>query len=91
MILFGQASGPVDPVDPRRLQQGRSLFLTRPALVDYISTPDELNWRAQDVLSLVATEELDVRLHAQLDLEAAPQAHRALESRATIGKTILVV
>jgi NADPH2:quinone reductase len=90
LILFGQTSGPVDPVDPRRLQQGRSLFLTRPGLVDYISTRDDLLWRSREVLSLVAEGDLHVQVHARFDLEAASEAHRALESRATIGKLILV-
>jgi NADPH2:quinone reductase len=90
LILFGQTSGPVDPVDPRRLQQGRSLFLTRPGLVDYVSTREDLLWRSREVLSLVAEGELDVHVHARFDLDAPSEAHRALESRATIGKLILV-
>jgi NADPH2:quinone reductase len=90
LILFGQTSGPVDPVDPRRLQQGRSLFLTRPALVDYISTRDALLWRSREVLSLVAEGGLHVHVHERFDLEAASEAHRALASRATVGKLILV-
>jgi NADPH2:quinone reductase len=90
LILFGQASGPVDPFDPRRLQQGKSLFLTRPGLVDYISTRDELLWRSREVLSLVAEGGLHVHVHARFDLEAPSEAHRALESRTTIGKLILV-
>ena len=90
LILFGQTSGPVDPFDPRRLQQGRSLFLTRPGLVDYVSTREDLLWRSREVLSLVAEGELDVHVHARFDLDAPSEAHRALESRATIGKLILV-
>jgi NADPH2:quinone reductase len=89
LILFGQTSGPVDPVDPRRLQQGRSLFLTRPGLVDYISTRDDLLWRSREVLSLVADGGLHVHVHARFDLQAPSEAHRALESRTTIGKLIL--
>lgn len=90
LILFGQTSGPVDPVDPRRLQQGRSLLLTRPGLVDYIPTRDDLLWRSGEVLSLVAEGGLHVHVHARFGLEAPSEAHRALESRTTIGKLILV-
>ena len=90
LILFGQTSGPVDPVDPRRLQQGRSLFLTRPGLVDYTATRDDLLWRSREVLSLVAEGDLQVHVHARFDLEAPSEAHQALESRTTIGKLILV-
>ncbi|MGH2734973.1 MAG: quinone oxidoreductase family protein [Actinomycetota bacterium] len=89
LILFGQASGPVDPFDPRRLQQGGSLYLTRPGLVDYISTREELLWRSGEVLSGVASGELDVRVHASFPLEDAAEAHRALESRTPSGKLIL--
>ena len=90
MVLFGQASGPVEPIDPVRLQQGGSLFLTRPGLVDYTRGRDELLWRAGEVLSLVASGELRVHVHGRYPLDEAPSAHRALESRATSGKLLLV-
>ena len=90
MVLFGQASGPVEPIDPVRLQQGGSLFLTRPGLVDYTRGRDELLWRAGEVLSLVASGELRVHVHGRYPLDEAPSAHRGLESRATSGKLLLV-
>ena len=83
LILFGQTSGPVDPVDPRRLQQGRSLFLTRPGLVDYIATRDELVWRSSEVLSLVADGALDVHVHARFALDAPSDARELLKRSAT--------
>jgi NADPH2:quinone reductase len=89
MVLFGQASGPVDPFDPRRLQQEGSVFITRPGLVDYISTRDELLSRGEEVLGLVGSGELDVFVHATFPLEEAADAHRALEGRGTMGKLIL--
>lgn len=87
---FGQASDPVDPVDPRRLLQGGSLFMTRPGLVDYTSSRGELLWRGREVLSLVASGDLDVHIHERYPLEDAAEAHRALQSRTTAGKLILV-
>ena len=90
MVLFGQASGPVDPFDPRRLQQEGSLFITRPALADYISSRDELLWRGEEVLGLVDSGELDVQVFASFPLEKAADAHRALAGRGTTGKLILV-
>jgi NADPH2:quinone reductase len=90
MVLFGQASGPVDPVDIRRLQRGGSLFLTRPALVDYTSTDEELLWRGQEILGLVATGDLEVHVHERYPLTEAPAAHRAIQTRQTMGKLLLI-
>jgi NADPH2:quinone reductase len=90
MVLFGQASGPVSPVDPRRLQQGGSLYMTRPQLVDYTRSRDELLWRGQEVLGLVGSGELRVHVHHRYPLEHAPEAHRALQGRKTTGKLILI-
>lgn len=90
MVLFGQASGPVDPVDIRRLQRGGSLFLTRPALVDYTSTDEELLWRGQEILGLVASGDLEVHVHERYPLTEAPAAHRAIQTRQTMGKLLLI-
>ena len=90
MVLYGQASGPVEPLDPVRLQQGGSLFLTRPALADYIRGRDDLLWRAGDVLGLVASGELRVHVHKRYALEEAAAAHGDLAGRTTTGKLLLV-
>jgi NADPH2:quinone reductase len=90
LVLFGQSSGPVAPLDPQVLNAKGSLFLTRPTLLHYTATRDELLWRANDVLGWVASGELKVRIDRTLPLEQAPQAHRALESRQTAGKVLLV-
>lgn len=90
MVLFGQASGPVPPVDPRRLQQGGSLFMTRPTLVDYTRSRDELFRRAGDILGLVGSGDLDVHVHDRYPLDRAPEAHRALQTRRTTGKVLLI-
>ena len=89
MVLFGQASGPAPAVDPRRLWE-KSLFLTRPALRDYIAKREELLWRAGEVLDLVGAGRLDVHVHARYPLAGAPEAHRAIQSRATSGKSLLI-
>jgi NADPH2:quinone reductase len=90
MILFGQSSGPAEPIDPRRLQQEGSLFLTRPGLADYTRSRQELLGRAGEVLGLVRSGELRVHVHERYPLAQAAQAHRALESRTTIGKLLLI-
>ncbi|MGH2790285.1 MAG: zinc-binding dehydrogenase, partial [Actinomycetota bacterium] len=90
MVLFGQSSGPVDPVEIRRLQQGGSLFLTRPTLVDYTSTDEELSWRGQEILDLVASGDLTPHIYERYPLTEAPAAHQALQSRQTTGKLLLI-
>jgi NADPH2:quinone reductase len=89
LVLFGQSSGPVAPLDPQVLNAKGSLFLTRPTLMHYTATRDELLWRANDVLGWVASGELKVRIDRTIPLEQAPQAHQALESRQTAGKVLL--
>lgn len=91
MILFGQSSGPVDPVDPAILQRGGSLVLTRPTLVHFVATRDDLLWRSGEILSMVERGELRVHVHARYPLREASEAHRALESRATTGKLVLTI
>jgi NADPH2:quinone reductase len=90
LVLFGQSSGPVGPFDPQTLNQKGSLFLTRPSLGHYIATPDELITRATDVLGWVRDGTLRVRVDREVPLARAADAHRALESRATTGKLLLI-
>lgn len=89
MVLYGQASGPVPPVDPRVLGNG-SKFLTRPGLGDYTVTRQELEKRAGDVLGWVKSGELRLRVEHVMALSEAPEAHRQLESRLTTGKVVLI-
>ena len=89
MVLFGQASGAVEPVDPQRLSQGGSLFLTRPTLAHYVRTPEELRWRAGEVFDAITGGELEVRIDRTWPLEEAAEAHRYLEARRTRGKLLL--
>lgn len=90
LVLFGASSGPVPPVDPQRLNAGGSLFLTRPTLGDHTATRDELTWRAGELFDAVRAGTLDVRVGATFPLADAADAHRALESRSTTGKVLLL-
>src|SRR5947207_4845238 len=90
LVLFGGASGPVPPFDPIKLSQKGSLFLTRPTLLHYIATREELEQRAGDVLNMVAGGKLKLRIAHVYKLEEAPQAHRDLEGRKTTGKLLLI-
>ncbi|MCS6939329.1 MAG: quinone oxidoreductase [Roseiflexus sp.] len=90
MVLFGQSSGAVPPFDPQVLNAKGSLFLTRPSLAHYLLTRDELLWRAGDLFTWMAAGELKVRIDSTYPLEQAAEAHRALASRATSGKLLLL-
>lgn len=89
LVLYGQASGPVEPVDPAELAKAGSLFLTRPSLAHYTRDRAEVEWRASDLLTAVRGGALDVRIHEVLPLEEASRAHRMLEARETSGKLLL--
>jgi NADPH2:quinone reductase len=90
MVLCGQSSGPVDPVDPQQLNRKGSLFLTRPSLFHYIATRDELVARANEVLGWIAGGKLTVRIDREYALSEAAAAQRALEGRQTTGKVLLI-
>lgn len=88
-VLFGSASGAVPPLDLMRLASMGSLHVTRPVLRDYVLTRPELLWRANAVFDAIATGELSLRIEQLFALADAPQAHRALDGRATTGKLVL--
>ncbi|MGX7828701.1 quinone oxidoreductase family protein [Actinokineospora sp. 24-640] len=90
LALFGAASGPVPPVDPQRLNQAGSVFLTRPKLNDHVVTPEELRGRAGEVFAAVLAGDLDVRVGATYGLDQARAAHEDLEGRRTTGKLLLI-
>lgn len=90
LVLFGQASGPVPPVDLQILNQKGSLFVTRPSLNHYLADRKELTDRAAAVLEGVAGGTLKLAIEGNWPLARAADAHRALESRQTSGKLLLV-
>jgi NADPH:quinone reductase len=91
LVSFGNASGPVTDFAPLILSQKGSLFLTRPTLGNYIATPEELDWRAGDVLNCVGQGKLKLHIHKVYPLSEAAQAQRDLEGRKTTGKLLLRV
>lgn len=89
MVLYGQSSGPVEPLDPQLLNRHGSLFLTRPSLGHYVPTRGELLRRAAELLGWVRDGSLRVRVGREFPLAAAAEAHRELEGRRTTGKVLL--
>jgi NADPH2:quinone reductase len=90
LVLFGASSGAVPPVDPMRLMQGGSLFLTRPTLATYAADRQELLERAADVFAQVRGGALAVRVGARYPLAEAARAHEDLEARRTTGKSLII-
>ena len=91
MVSFGNSSGPVTDFAPLMLSQKGSLFLTRPTLANYSATPEELDWRAGDVLNWIGQGKLNLHIHKVYSLADAGEAQRDLESRNTTGKLLLRV
>lgn len=91
MVLFGGSSGPVPPVDPvKDLMAKGSLTLTRPSLAHYVSTREDLEKRAGDILGMIADGKLKLAIDHVHKLEDAAEAHRDLEGRKTTGKILLI-
>jgi NADPH2:quinone reductase len=90
LVLFGQSSGPVPPVDPQVLNAKGSLYLTRPTLTHYTASRDELLSRARDLFVWMESGRLQVRIDRTYPLADAAAAHRALEGRETKGKVLLL-
>lgn len=89
-VSFGNASGPVPPFPPLRLQQAGSVFLTRPTLYDYTATTAELDESAAALFQVIGSGAVKVEIGQTFALSEARAAHEALESRATIGASLLI-
>ena len=88
LVAFGTASGPVPPVDPMKLALKGSLFLTRPALADYIADPFERAELAGELFGHVEAGRIKVEINQHYALEEAEQAHRDLEAGKSIGSSV---
>lgn len=90
LVSFGNASGPVPPVEPLRLSRGGSLFLTRPTLFDYVATTAELDESASALFAMIRSGAVKVEIGQAFRLDQVREAHEALEGRQTTGSTLLV-
>ena len=90
MVSFGQASGPVTPLDLGLLSAKGSLFLTRPTLMTYTAKREDLLTHAEDLFDVVLKGKVAVKIRQRYPLSEAAQAHRDLEARKTTGSTILI-
>jgi NADPH:quinone reductase len=90
MASFGNASGPVEPVNLGLLGPKGSLYVTRPTLFTHLGQPNGLKTMARNLFGVVASGAVKVPVSATYALKDAADAHRALESRGTTGSTVLV-
>src|SRR5678815_3571738 len=83
MVCVGTASGPIPPFNPQLLAMKGSLYLTRPALADYIADPAEKAELAAELFDHVGAGRIRIEINQRYALQDAVQAHRDLESRKT--------
>jgi NADPH2:quinone reductase len=91
LVCVGTASGPVPPIDATQLAVKGSVYVTRPALADYIADPAEKNALATEIFGHVAAGRIRIEINQKYRLQDAAQAHRDLEARKTTGSSIFVV
>ena len=91
MVCVGTASGPIDGFNPQLLAMKGSLYLTRPALADYIADPAEKTELANEIFGHVAAGRIKIEINQRYALQEAVQAHRDLEARKTTGSSIFVI
>ena len=91
LVCVGTASGPVPPIEAQQLALKGSIFVTRPALADYIADPAEKTALATELFDHVAAGRITIEINQRYRLEDAVQAHRDLESRRTTGSSVFVV
>jgi NADPH2:quinone reductase len=90
MVSFGNASGPVPPFSLSELANRGSLFITRPSMMAYMSTREELEASAKSLFGVVSSGEVKIDIRQRYALADIAQAHIDLEARKTTGSSILL-
>jgi len=91
MVCVGTASGSIPPFDPVLLAMKGSVYLTRPALADYIAQPEEKAALAAELFDHVGNGRIKIQINQRYDLQDAATAHRDLELRNTTGSSIFIL
>lgn len=91
LVCVGTASGPIPPIDATQLAVKGSLYVTRPALADYIADPAEKDALAAEIFGHVAAGRIRIEINQRYRLQDAAQAHRDLEARRTTGSSIFEI
>ena len=90
MVSFGNASGPVAPISPTILAPKGSLFLTRPTLLHYTASREDLVKAARELFAVVKSGKVKISINQTYPLRDAAQAQSDLEARKTTGSTVLL-
>ncbi len=91
LVCVGTASGPIPPINAMQLAMKGSLYVTRPALADYIGDPAEKAELADEIFGHIAAGRIRIEINQRYQLKDAVQAHRDLEARRTIGSSIFTI
>ncbi|MBO3030651.1 quinone oxidoreductase [Burkholderia pseudomallei] len=89
-VSFGNASGPLPPIDSKEFSSRGSLFFTRPTLFSYIAKREDLDRNAAELFDVLASGRVKTSIRQRYPLENVAQAHRDLEARRTTGSTVLL-
>ena len=90
MISFGNASGPLDPINVPKDIQPKGLYLTRPSIGQYFSNRKELQAGADSVFEKVKFGKIKIRIAKKYKLSDAKEAHKELEARQLLGPAVLL-
>jgi NADPH2:quinone reductase len=90
MVSFGNASGAPEPLDLQLLANKGSLFITRPTMLSYTATSEELIQSSADLFQRVASGDIRIEINQRYRLDEVQKAHRDLESRRTTGSSIIL-
>jgi NADPH2:quinone reductase len=90
MVTYGNASGPVPPLDVGVLSKKGSIFLTRPSIYAYLAKREDLERAASELFDVILAGKVKIDVTRVWPLAEAAEAHRALESRATTGSIVLL-
>lgn len=91
LVCFGTSSGPIPPIDPMQLALNGSVYVTRPALADYIADPPERAELAGELFDHVGAGRITIEINQRYGLEDAGHAHRDLESGKTTGSSVFTL
>lgn len=90
LVSYGNASGPVPPVEPLALSRGGSLYLTRPTLFDYVATPEELDACADALFEVIRSGAVKIEIGREYALRDVRRAHEDLQAGETVGSQLLI-
>ena len=89
-VSYGNASGPIDFINPNILQQKGSLYMTRPTLVHYTAKREDLLATAKELFDVVISGTVKIPVNQKYPLKDAQKAHSDLQGRETTGSSILI-